>query len=161
MFEEAGVAGTTMTLRVPPFPYATRSAEIIQAQLAEAGIDAKVENVEWGFWLDEIYKKKNYDMTIIAHTRPNDMGNFARGKDYFYGFEDPAFTDLWTRISTETEEAKRADLLKEGQTYLSENAIHGFLFQLPQLGVYKTELQGYWTSSPVLYEPLANLSWEN
>ena len=161
MFEAAGVAGATMTLRVPPFPYATRSAEIIQAQLAEAGIDAKVENVEWGFWLDEIYKKQNYDMTIIAHTSPNDMGNFARGKDYFYGFEDPAFTDLWTRISTEAEEAKRADLLKEGQTYLTENAIHGFLFQLPQLGVYKKELQGYWTSSPVLYEPLSSLSWAN
>lgn len=159
MFEEAGVAGTTMTLRVPPFPYATRSAEIIQAELAEAGIDAKVENVEWGFWLDEVYKKKNYDMTIIAHTSPNDMGNFARGKDYFYGFEDPAFTELWTSISTEADETKRNALLKEGQEYLAENAIHGFLFQLPQLGVYAKDLQGYWTSSPVLYEPLSNLSW--
>lgn len=65
MFEEAGVAGATMTLRAPPFPYAMRSAEIIQAQLADAGIDAKVENVEWGFWIDEVYKKKNYDMTIM------------------------------------------------------------------------------------------------
>ena len=161
MFEAAGVAGSTMTIRVPPFPYATRSAEIIQAQLAEAGIDAKVENVEWGFWLDEIYKKQNYDMTIIAHTSPNDMGNFARGKSYFYGFEEPEFNDLWERISTETDAAKRTELLKEGQEYLADNAIHGFLFQLPQLGVYKKDLQGYWTSSPVLYEPLANLSWAN
>lgn len=161
LFEAAGVAGTTMTLRVPPFPYATRSAEIIQAQLAQAGIDAKVENVEWGFWLDEIYKKQNYDMTIIAHTSPNDMGNFARGKSYFYGFETAEFSDLWDRISKEADESKRAELLREGQVYLADNAIHGFLFQLPQLGVYKKELKGYWTSSPVLYEPLADLSWAN
>ena len=79
MFEEAGVSGTEMTLRLPPFPYAMRSGEIIQAQLAEAGINAKVEQVEWGFWISEVYKKKAYDMTIIAHTSPNDMGNFARG----------------------------------------------------------------------------------
>ena len=159
MFEEAGVAGSTMTIRVPPFPYAMRSAEIIQAELVAAGIDAKVENVEWGFWLGEVYKKQAYDMTIIAHTSPNDMGNFARGKSYFYGFEDPAFTDLWEKISTETDMAKRDELLKQGQQYLTENAIHAFLFQLPQLGVYDTRLQGYWTSSPVLFQPLAGVFW--
>ena len=160
MFADAGVGGATMTIRVPPFPYATRSAEIIQAQLAEAGIDAKVENVEWGFWLDEIYKKQNYDMTIIAHTAPNDMGNFARGKSYFYGFEDAAFSDLWARISTEQNAAARDALLREGQEWLTENAIHGFLFQLPQLGVYDARLRGYWASAPVLFEPLADLSWD-
>lgn len=158
MFEAAGVAGQTMTLRVPPFPYATRSAEIIQAQLSDAGIDARVENVEWGFWIDEIYKKKNYDMTIIAHTGPNDMGNFARGPDYFYGYDDPKFTALWDSISTEADDTKRDELLKEGQQYLSDQAVHGFLFQLPLLGVFRNEVKGYWSSSPVLYMPLKNVS---
>jgi peptide/nickel transport system substrate-binding protein len=157
MFEEAGVAGTTMTLRVPPFPYATRSAEIIQAQLAEAGIDAKVENVEWGFWIDEIYKKLNYDMTIIAHTSPNDMGNFARGPKYFYGYEDAAYDDLWNRISTEADPEARNALLKEAQQYLADQAVHGFLFQLPQLGVYKTGVEGFWPSRAVLFQPLAGV----
>ncbi|NDW44471.1 ABC transporter substrate-binding protein [Ruegeria sp. PrR005] len=158
LFEEAGVAGTTMTLRVPPFPYATRSAEIIQAQLAEAGIDAKVENVEWGFWIDEIYKKLNYDMTIIAHTSPNDMGNFARGPKYFYGYDDAGYTDLWNRISAEADDAARNALLAEAQKYLADQAVHGFLFQLPQLGVYKTGVEGFWDSRAVLFQPLAGVS---
>ena len=159
LFEEAGVAGMTMTLRLPPYPYAKRSGEIIQAQLAAAGIDAKVENVEWGFWISDVYKKQAYDMTIIAHTSPNDMGNFARGKKYFYGFEEAEFSDLWERIRTETDDAKRIEMLKEGQRYLAENAIHGFLFQLPQLGIYRVGLNGFWDSSPVLYQPLAGVSW--
>ncbi|MGC1503984.1 MAG: ABC transporter substrate-binding protein [Sulfitobacter sp.] len=158
MFEAAGVAGTTMTLRVPPFPYATRSAEIIQAQLSDAGIDAKVENVEWGFWIDEIYKKQNYDMTIIAHTSPNDMGNFARGPKYFYGYDDPKMTALWESISTEADAGKRDMLLKEGQQYLSDQAVHGFLFQLPLLGIFRNEVKGYWSSAPVLYMPLKGVS---
>ncbi len=158
MFEAAGVAGSTMTLRVPPFPYATRSAEIIQQELAEAGIDAKVENVEWGFWIDEVYKKKNYDMTIIAHTSPNDMGNFARGPDYFYGYDDPEFTALWDKIKTETDPEARNALLRQGQEYLSDQSVHGFLFQLPLLGVFRNEVQGYWSSSPVLYMPLKGVS---
>ena len=161
LLKEAGVAeGTVMTLRVPPFPYATRSAEIIQAQLAEAGLDVKVENVEWGFWLEEIYKKLNYDMTIIAHTSPNDMSNFARGKSYFYGYENPEFTALWDRIKTEADPEKRDALLKQGQEFLATEAVHGFLFQLPKLGVVRKELSGFWKSSPVLFQPLAQVKWD-
>ena len=83
LLKSSGLKIDELSLRVPPFPYATRSAEIVQAQFSKVGIDVKVENVEWGFWIDEVYKKKNYDMTIIAHTSPNDLGNFARGPKYF------------------------------------------------------------------------------
>ncbi len=159
LLKEAGVEGASMTLRVPPFPYATRSAEIIQAELAQVGLDVKVENVEWGFWIGEIYKKQNYDMTIIAHTSPNDMGNFARGKKYFYGFEEPEFTALWEKIRAEADPAKRDELLKQGQRYLTDQAVHGFLFQLPKLGVYNKDLKGFWKSSPVLFQSMADISW--
>ncbi|GKX32952.1 MAG: ABC transporter substrate-binding protein [Rhizobiaceae bacterium MnEN-MB40S] len=159
LFGEAGVSGATMTLRLPPFPYAARAGEIIQAELAEAGIDAKIENVEWGFWLDEVYKKLNYDMTIIAHTSPNDMGNFARGKSYFYGFEDPEFNELWARIETEADPNKRNALLAEGQNFVTDQAVHGFLFQLPKLAVIRDGVSGFWTSSPVLFQPLADVGW--
>lgn len=158
MFEAAGVAGTTMTLRVPPFPYAMRSAEIVQAQLADAGIDAKVENVEWGFWIDEIYKKKNYDMTIIAHTEPNDMGNFARGASYYYGYENPDFTALWEKIKTEADPEVRDALFKEGQEFLTNEAVHGFLFQLPRHGIFRTDVKGFWQSVPVPYSPLKDVT---
>lgn len=157
LFAEAGVAGSTMTIRVPPFSYATRSAEIIQAQLGQAGITVKVENVEWGFWLDEVYKKLNYDMTIISHPGPNDMSNFARGPKYFYGFDDASYNDLWKQISEETDAGTRNELLKQGQTYLAEQAVHGFLFQLPQVNIQKKGIEGLWVSRPVLFQPLAGV----
>ncbi len=156
LFKQAGVK-QTITLRVPPFKYATRSGEIIQAELAKAGVTVKLENVEWGFWIDEVYKKKNYDMTIIAHTSPNDLGNFARGKDYFYGYQSDDFDALWAQIKTETDMAKRTDLLKEAQSFIAQNAIHGFLFQLPKLGVYHSGVSGFWAASPVLFQPLAGV----
>jgi len=154
LFKEAGVEGATWTLRVPSFTYATRSAEIIQNQLGQAGITIKVENVEWGFWLEEIYKKLNYDMTIISHPGPNDMSNFARGPKYFYGYDDAAFNDLWTKISQEADPVKRDALLREGQTYLADQAVHGFLFQLPQINITKTNVSGIWDSRAVLFQPL-------
>ncbi|WP_416897633.1 MAG: ABC transporter substrate-binding protein [Minwuia sp.] len=159
LLAEAGVTNLSVTLRTPHFPYARRSAEIVQSQLGEAGIDVKIEQVEWGFWIGEVYKKLNYDMTIIAHTSPNDLGNFARGPEYFYGYDNPEFNALWEKISTETDPAKLDALLKDGQRMITGDAVHGFLFQLPLLGVWRKELSGYRKSSPVLFAPLMELRW--
>lgn len=162
LLSDAEVAdGTRLVLRVPPFPYATRSGEIIQAQLAAAGFDVDLETVEWSFWLDRVYRNKDYDMTIIAHTSPNDLGNFARGKDYFYGYQDDAFDALWDSIKTEADPARREELLKEGQRFVADQAVHGYLFMLPKLGVYKNEVGGFWRSSPVLFQPLSEVVWND
>ena len=161
LLAEAGLdADTALTIRVPPFPYATRSGEIIQAQLTAVGLDVALENVEWGFWLDEVFRNLNYDFTIIAHTSPNDLGNFARGPDYFYGYQNDTFDALWAEIRTEADPATRDALLREAQRFVAEEAVHGFLFQLPRLGVVRREISGFWTSSPVLYQPLAGLRWD-
>ena len=159
LLAEAGAEGTNVVLRLPHFPYARRSGEIIQQQLAAAGFEATIENVEWGFWISEVFRERNYDMTIIAHTSPNDLGNFARGPEYFYGYDNPEFTALWDRIRAESDPEKLVALLHEGQRFVAEEAVHGFLFQLPKLGVYRTELSGYWASSPVLGSPLKDLRW--
>lgn len=162
MLAEAGLAqGTSLSLRVPPFPYATRSAEIIQSQFAKAGVEVKIENVEWGFWLDEVYKKLNYDMTIIAHTSPNDLGNFANPPTYFYGYDNAQYRTLWDAIRTETDADKRDELSREAQRFLAREAVHGFLFQLPALSVVRKELTGFRLSSPVLAQPLTALRWQD
>ena len=160
LLSEAGIAeGTSLRLRIPPFAYATRSATIIQAELAKVGLDVQIEPLEWGAWLDQVFKGLDYDMSIIAHTSPNDLGNFANGPDYFYGYDNPDYTALWNAIRAESDETARADLLKQAQTFIADEAVHGFLFQLPSIGVYKTELSGYWTSAPVIFAPLKDLTW--
>ena len=159
LFDEAGVSGTTMTIAVPPFAYATRSAEIIRAELAEAGIDARMETVEWGYWLDEIYKQRNYDMTIIAHTSPNDLGNFARGPEYFYGYQSDAFDALWEEIRTEADPEARNALQRDAQQYLADHAVMGFLFQLPKVTVARAGIEGLWTDAPVTFAPMKDVHW--
>ncbi|KMW58428.1 Dipeptide-binding ABC transporter, periplasmic substrate-binding component [Candidatus Rhodobacter oscarellae] len=161
LFEDTGLAGSELSLRVPPFPYATRSGEIIQAQLAQAGVTVNLETVEWGFWIDEVFKQKNYDMTIIAHTSPNDLGNFARGPDYYYGYDSAEFNEIFAALSTETNVAMRHDLTVEAQTFLAENAPAVFLFQLPRLSVFRSGVEGFWQSASVLYQPLAGVTMKD
>ncbi|TVQ41125.1 MAG: ABC transporter substrate-binding protein [Geminicoccaceae bacterium] len=160
LLAEAGVEELRLSLRVPTFPYARRSAEIVQAQLAEVGIRVALETVEWGYWISEIFGNRNYDMTIIAHTSPNDLGNFARGPEYYWAFHDPAFDALWERVREATDPAEMDRLLQRAQRFVAAEAVHGFLFQLPQLGVYRQGLTGYRVSSPVIFAPLGELAWE-
>ncbi len=159
LLAEANAQGTTMTISVPPFPYATRSAEIIRAELEAVGIDAKMKVVEWSYWIDEIYKKRNYDMTIIAHTSPNDMGNFARGPDYFYGYQSDEFDAIWEAIRTQADPDARNALLAKAQTYLADNAVMGFLFQLPKITVARAGVEGLWKNAPVIFAPMKGVHW--
>jgi peptide/nickel transport system substrate-binding protein len=157
LFEEAGVLGDTWTLRPVPFPYGTRSAEIIQAQLGAAGMNVRVENVEWGFWLEEVFRNRNYDLTIVAHTESNDLGNFARD-EYYWGYHSDEFNELWEAIRTETDEEARNELLRDAQRLVSEEAVLGYLFQLPLIGIFREGVEGFWDSQPTLALPLAEVT---
>jgi peptide/nickel transport system substrate-binding protein len=157
LFEEAGVLGDTWTLRPVPFPYGTRSAEIIQAQLGAAGMNVRIENVEWGFWLEEVFRNRNYDLTIVAHTESNDLGNFARDA-YYWGYHSDEFNELWDAIRAETDEEARNELLRDAQRLVSEEAVLGYLFQLPLIGIFREGVEGFWDSQPTLALPLAEVT---
>ena len=49
------------------------TAELIQAQLKKAGINATIDPIEFSTWLDRVYKDKDYETTIagfIGYTDP-------------------------------------------------------------------------------------------
>ena len=69
---------------------------MMAAQLAKVGI-AKNQNVEWAQWLSGTYGSKNYDLTIISHVEPFDLGNFAK-PDYYWAYNPPKFNDLFNQI---------------------------------------------------------------
>ena len=145
--EAAGAAGAKLTLQPPPFPYAKRSAEIIAQMLNEVGLAVEVQNVEWPFWISEVYKKKQYDMTIVAHVEWNDYGNLARGKDYYWSYDNPATVDLVDYIRRQTDPVAANAALAALQMIGAHDAPAAYLFQLPQTGVYAKGLSGYWVSS--------------
>src|SRR5277367_5213669 len=93
LLKEAGVTTPLeLSLILPPPPYARQGGEIIAAELAEIGITAKIQDVEWAQWLSGVYKDKNYDLTIISHVEPLDIGIYAN-PNYYYQYDSQAFRD--------------------------------------------------------------------
>ncbi len=160
LLKEAGYPnGLEINIKPPPFAYARRSAEIVAAQLSEAGIRVKIEPVEWAQWLDVVYKQKNYDMTVVAHVSPWDQDNYTRGLDYYYGYKSDAMDALMKSALVESDEAKRKGLYEQIQRKISDDAVHAFMFQLPRTGVYAAKLRGFWKSAPVSVTDLAAFRW--
>ncbi len=159
MLREAGVPnGFDATLRLPPPPYARRSGEIVAAMLAQVGVRVTIEPIEFAQWLDQVFRNKNYDLSVIAHTEPLDIGIYARD-DYYFLYKRPEFKALMAQIDATVEEAERNRLYGDAQRMLAEDSVNVFLFQLPKIGAWNADLTGMWESWPLPANPLAELSW--
>ena len=85
LLKEAGYGnGLSITIKTPQMAYASRSAELISAMLSEVGVDMKIIPTEFpAKWIEEVFKNKDYDVTIVSHTEPLDIDIFARDTYYF------------------------------------------------------------------------------
>ena len=159
LLAEAGVkTPLELSLKLPPPPYARQGGEVIAAQLAKIGIIAKIENVEWAQWLSGTYTNKNYDLTIISHVEPFDLGNFAK-KDYYWGYDSTAFNTLFDKIKNSPRVADRAKLLGDAQRMLANEAVHAFLYQPQWITLANKNLKGMWKDMPIFVNDLSALSW--
>lgn len=159
LLAEAGVKlPLKLNLTLPPAPYARQGGEIIAAQLAKVGIVCKLQHVAWAQWLSRTYGAKSYDLTLISHVEPFDLGNFAK-PDYYWGYHSAQFDALYDRIKHAAHPADRARLLGDAQRLLAEDAVHVFLYQPQWVTVANKDLRGLWKDMPVFVNDLSALSW--
>jgi peptide/nickel transport system substrate-binding protein len=161
LLKEAGLEnGFKATLKLPPPSYARLGGEIIASQLREVGINLEIIPVEWAQWLDQVFKQKDYDLTIVSHTEPNDIDIYSR-KDYYFNYDNPAFDKVIADLNLTSDEAKRNELLGEAQKILANDAVVGFLFELPKVGVWDTKLEGMWDNAPIQANDLTKVKWND
>jgi len=140
--------GFTASLRLPPRPYARRAGEVIAAQLSSIGIRIEIENLEWAQWLDQVFRRHEFDLTIIEHIEPMDFGIYARD-EYYFGYSNPEFKSLFARSETEIDGQVKDQLLRRIQTKIADDAVNVFLLQSAQLGVWRSGLNGLWADTPI------------
>jgi peptide/nickel transport system substrate-binding protein len=142
LLAEAGYPhGFAVTMKLPPPSYARRSGEILAAQLAAIGITVRIENLEWAQWLDQVFTRHDYDMSVVAHAEPMDYDIYARD-DYYFGYSSPEFKSLMSELDDTVDPGRRSALLVRIQRKIAEDSVNGFLFQYPRLAVWNAHLQG-------------------
>jgi peptide/nickel transport system substrate-binding protein len=158
LLKEAGVSNLELTITLPPPPYARQGGEVIASQLAKVGINARLQNVEWAQWLSNVYGNKNYDLTIISHVEPFDLGNYAK-PDYYWNYQSAKFNDLYNKYKTTARPQDRTRLQADIQRLLAEDSVHAFLFQPQWVTVANKNVRGLWKDMPIFCNDLSALSW--
>jgi peptide/nickel transport system substrate-binding protein len=160
LLQAAGVkTPLQLTMTLPPAPYARPGGEVIAAELAEVGIEAKIENVEWAQWLSNVYANHNFDLTIISHVEPLDIDIYAN-PNYYFGYDSKAFQDIIKKWYAAPDLAAYKQALVEAQHKLADDSVNGFLFQLPNQVVADAKLQGLWKNAPIFVNDLSAMSWK-
>ncbi|MBK1613450.1 ABC transporter substrate-binding protein [Rubrivivax gelatinosus] len=159
LLKEAGVTTPLrLTLTLPPPPYARKGGEIVAAMLAQVGVVAKIENVEWAQWLSGAFKG-SFDLTLINHVEPLDYATAYADPKYYFGYDSVDFRRLVARHAGSHDAREKTRLWREIQRKLADDAVNVFLWNPAQVAVWRKGLRGLWSSSPIFANDLAAVSW--
>ncbi|MCJ7494064.1 MAG: ABC transporter substrate-binding protein [Deltaproteobacteria bacterium] len=151
LLAEAGYPnGFEAVLKLPePYAYARRSGEIIADQLSKVGIKLTLEVIQWGQWIDRIFKNAEYDLTVIGHAEPFDIEIYAR-PNYYFRYHNPNFQELIKKAEEEMSEPARKKIYEEAQRMLADDFVNAYLFVYPALPAMKKEVMNWWKDYPTI-----------
>lgn len=150
LLAEAGYAdGFSFTLTLPQLYDAhILAGQIIQSQLAEIGVTADIEIVEWGVWLNEVYSNDyDFDMTVVGHTGKLDPTGRVGGysdDDNYVGFSTPELAELITTAAVTPDQDVRRELYGEVLWIMHEQAPWVFLGTPNARTTTRANIEGFW-----------------
>jgi peptide/nickel transport system substrate-binding protein len=162
LLAEAGYPnGFTFSFKTPQMAYASRSAEVLQSMFAEIGVTMNIVPTEFpAIWVKEVLQAADYDMTIVAHAEPMDIGIYARDK-YYFNYKNPKFNEVIAKAEATIDDAERAKVYGEAQKILADDVPALFLYVLPKLGVWNAKLDGLWKNEPIPSNDITEVHWND
>ncbi len=107
------------------------------------GVDVTIDNSEWQVFLDKM-SKIDYQVGRMGWSADyNDANTFldsyttAKNGNNMTGWENPKYTDLMTKATKETDEAKRMELLKQAEQVIMSEYVVAPIYDYTNLYVAK------------------------
>ena len=112
------------------------SAEILQRQLARAGIRMKIRVIEWSTFLKQFVDKHNFDAVILGWTLSPDPDNYGiwhssqrkEGQYNFVGYDNPEVDRLLEEGRTTFDPEKRKAIYRKMHRIVHDDVPYVFLY---------------------------------
>lgn len=124
-----------------PNIYGTQLGDQLRSQLEAVGIDLRVNVVEFTTWLQDVYKNKQYDLSMVDHNESHDFGQWA-DPTYYYGYNNSKVQDLYAKAMLCANEHDSAKLLAKAARIISEDAPADWLFNYRVVTAKVKNLEG-------------------
>ena len=133
-------------------------------QLKEVGVRAKIELVEWGAWLSDVYSARQFQSTVVGldastMTARALLARFeSSAKRNFINYKSGTYDALYAKAQTTYDDVAQTALYKELERDLTENAANVYIQDLADLVAVRKGLEGV-RFYPIYVLDLSGLSW--
>ena len=137
--------------------YSSSIGDQLASQLAEAGIELTVNQVEFNTWLSDVYTNHDYDLSLVDH---NESHDFAQWTDpsYYYGYDNKTVQKDYAQALASTDDSETENLLAKAARQVSEDAAADWLFNFRVVSVVSDKVQGFPFAMNQTYLPLWKIS---
>ena len=151
LLAQAGYAGGLSLKMVLPSNYAqhVRTGELIAAQLAAVGIRATIELVDWNTWLDRVFSKADYDLTVVGHPGRVDpalmlTGYAADRTDYYFrrGWRSEELESLLVQGAVTADPELRQEIYVRVQEILAEEVVNYYIQDMASILAMRARVTG-------------------
>lgn len=140
--------------------YGTDLGDQLRSQLAQIGIDLKVEVVEFSTWLQDVYTNKDYDLSLVDHNESHDFYQWA-DPEYYYNYDNAEVQSLYAQALAATDDADRDELLRRAARIVSEDAPADWLFNYRITTAWVNGVEGFPVNLNQTQLPLWDLAYES
>lgn len=156
LLAEAGQENLELTLTIPSIYPATIPTYLVSAY-NDIGVTLKVESVEFPVWLDDVFKKKDYDLSFVRHVEARDFSNWAN-PEYYFGYDNPEVQSLYAEALASVDEEETDGLLAEAARLVSEDHAADWLFVAAPFAAVGTHVSDFPKNSLNVRLPLAEVT---
>jgi peptide/nickel transport system substrate-binding protein len=134
-------SGLSLNLSVPNI-YRSTIGEYVASQLGQVGITVNYQPVEFAVWLDQVYTKADYDLSIVDHAEARDIANYANPA-YYWRYNSAQVQQLAAQATAAPTDAERDALYKQVSKQISTDAASDWLFSPKSLVVTRKGVDGF------------------
>jgi len=137
---------------------------VLVEQLKEIGVTAKIELVEWGTWLSDVYAGRQYQSTVVGvdastMTARALLERFtSTAGNNFINYSSADYDALFTQAQSCYDDAEQTGIYKEMLANLTENAANVYIQDLADLVAVRKGLEGL-TFYPIYVLDLSTVRW--
>ena len=150
LLAEAGYPdGFDMTITVPSnYKPHMDTAEVLAQQLAQIGVNATIEPIEWESWVSDVYAGRQFQSTVVGvdastMTARALLERFTStyGKN-FINYNNADYDALFQQVLTTYDDEAQTALYKDMERNLTENAANVYIQDLADLVAVRKGLEG-------------------
>lgn len=167
LLTEAGYPdGFDLQIAIPSnYEFHMQTGEVVVEQLKAVGINATIQAMDWGTWLNDVYNGRQYAATISGITCDSTPGYLLNrfqttSKKNFINFANAEYDALYVETQGTLDGEKKAQLYKQLQQILCDEAGTAFLQVPANTTAISRELAGY-KFYPVYVQDMSTVYYVN